>query len=375
MTSISFSPVQSDRDLATFADLPTRLFGNGPVPDLLGNLRAMLRGTHPTLQHGQCTLWLGRNPVGEVVARFSSHSDERIDTRLDTPTQLFGFLAYADDRSIADAIVAHLASTAATAQRKQLFGPAGLLPNQNGGVVTGDWDKPGFVDGPWNPEYLPSDLTRNGFTPQFAATTYISENLLEPTLDPAALFPFPAERVTEEQLIVRPLRRRAFRQDRERLRRLLNASFDQLGYFTPISESELRHQMEGVGFIADPKLFLFLERRGEPIAFMLALPDLSDTLRASRGRLGPGALLRAIRHARRTREALLVIKGTLPEVQGQGYMRLLSQHLLQNLRAGGYHTLRSTWVETSNPASAAQGAAMGGRPYQQVAFFSRPVTH
>src|SRR5215469_2376958 len=54
------------------------------------------------------------------------------------------------------------------------------------------------------------------------------------------------------------------------------------------------------------------------------------------------------------RDAVLIIKGTVPDEQGRGYMRLLSRELLRALRAGGYSALRSTFVERSNPGSAAQ---------------------
>ena len=40
-----------------------------------------------------------------------------------------------------------------------------------------------------------------------------------------------------------------------------------------------------------------------------------------------------------------MIKGTVPEEQGKGYMRLLDRELLRNLRGAGYHTLRGTFIE------------------------------
>jgi len=56
-----------------------------------------------------------------------------------------------------------------------------------------------------------------------------------------------------------------------------------------------------------------------------------------------------------------------------GYLRLLSRELLRNLRAGGYETLRSTYVERKNPASAAQYRAMGGRPLHGYAFYDKGI--
>ena len=72
-------------------------------------------------------------------------------------------------------------------------------------------------------------------------------------------------------------------------------------------------------------------------------------------------------------EAVCVIKGTVPEEQGKGYMTLLSRELLRNLRDGGYRTLRGTYIETVNVASAAQADGMGGGPLHGVTFYARDV--
>ena len=373
MTTVTWEPVRSRRDIDAFCVVPARCGANGGVPELRSLVTAIANGRHPTLAHGSATLWVGRNPSGDPVARLSTHHDERMDAKLGAPTQLFGLLAYPDDRAIADACFDLVTGEAQAAGRTQMFGTASLLPNQNGGVVTSNFDAPGFLDGPWNAAHVPEDLGRAGFTARFPSATYLCEHLDAPERDPDTVFPFPAERIVEDDLRVRALHRIRFEVERERLLALLNASFEQLGYFTPISAPELRHQMRGVSLLADPNLFLFLERRGTPVAFMLVVPDLSDPIRACAGRPGFGDQLRALAHARRTNRAILIIKGTTPEAQGRGYMRLLSHHLLRNLRNGGYDTLRSTWVEDSNTASAAQFLAMGGRPYQQVAFFSRTV--
>jgi len=68
-----------------------------------------------------------------------------------------------------------------------------------------------------------------------------------------------------------------------------------------------------------------------------------------------------------------VIKGTLPEEQGKGYMSLLCRELLRNLRAGGYRTLRGTFIETENEASSSQADNMGGAPLHEITFYERDV--
>ena len=54
-------------------------------------------------------------------------------------------------------------------------------------------------------------------------------------------------------------------------------------------------------------------------------------------------------------------------------LRLLSRELLRNLRAGGYDTLRGTFVEDENTASSSQADRMGGMPLHGVTFYRREV--
>jgi len=155
---------------------------------------------------------------------------------------------------------------------------------------------------------------------------------------------------------------------------MLNASFAQLGYYTEISAAQLRAQTDGLAYLLDESLLLYLTKAGRPIGFVLCLPDISEFVVRVRGDLGPVNQLRLLATRRRYRqEAVLVVKGVVPDEQGHGYQRLLSRELHRNLRAGGYTTLRSTFVERDNPASAAQYRRMGGRPLHGYTFYELPL--
>ena len=174
--------------------------------------------------------------------------------------------------------------------------------------------------------------------------------------------------------MVRHGSRRRFHEQLPILRTMLNASFAQLGYYTEIAADELAAQTDGLAYLLDEALLLWLEKDGRPVAFVVTVPDISEFLMRVRGHLGWTNQLRLLAtRARYRREAVLIIKGTVPDEQGRGYLTLLSRELHRNLRAGGYRTLRSTFVERDNPASAAQYRRMGGRPLHGYTFYEREV--
>jgi hypothetical protein len=155
---------------------------------------------------------------------------------------------------------------------------------------------------------------------------------------------------------------------------MLNASFAQLGYYTEIDEDEFAYQVAGLSYLLDERIALYLFKAGEPIAFILSIPDISEYVAAIDGNLNIANQLRLLLTRKRyRREAVCVIQGTVPHEQGKGYVRLLTRELLRNLRAAGYDTLRGTFIEHENVASAAQLRKIGGVPLHGVTFYRREV--
>ena len=418
-----FEAVRERTQFAEFCAFPARLHPRELfVPPLRATLTSWWRGDVPGVD-----FFVVRDGSGTVVARTTLHTDAALDAKLrgawshepsrrlvprhtrrtsgqetcssslrfglttaqgaygpassaspaDTTQgrfQLFGLTEFVDDPAVTRVLFAGITAAARAAGRTATFGPVALLPNQSGGVITSGHDERGFIDSPWNPAYYAGAYEAHGFRRRFEADTWICRDLQRPELDADAVFPFDDARLGAEDLAIHHGRPRHLDRQLPLLRTMLNASFAQLGYYTPIDTMQLRRQTDGLAWLLDPALLLYLTKAHRPIAFVLVLPDISSFVRAVEGDLGPLQRLRLLvtRHRYR-REAVLVVKGTVPEAQGRGYMRLLSRELLRNLRARGYTTLRSTFVERDNPGSAAQYTAMGGRPLHGLTFYEGPA--
>ena len=139
-----------------------------------------------------------------------------------------------------------------------------------------------------------------------------------------------------ERLEVRHANRRRMKQELVFVRRMLNESFAQLGYYTEIDEDEFAYQVAGLGFLIDERIALYLFKAGEPIAFVLCVPDISGFVRMVNGNLNALNQVRLLLTRGRYRsEAIGVIQGTVPSEQGKGYLRLLTRELIRNLRSAG----------------------------------------
>ncbi|WP_188197414.1 hypothetical protein [Nonomuraea sp. SYSU D8015] len=351
--------VGSRRGLREFLTLTDRLYRGEPrfVPPLHAQVRTWFRQGVP--------MYVLRRR-GQVVARTTLHTDAALDAELGRPAQLFGLTEFAE--GAAEELFDAVCAAGRAAGRQTAFGPVSLLPNQAGGVITSGFGERGFIDSAWNHPYYPVAYEAYGFARRFESDTWICPVPDKPVFD------FDDRRIEAEGLRVHRGDRRRVQEQLPILREMLNASFAQLGYYTEISAEQLAAQTDGLAHLLDEALLLYLTKAERPIAFVLCLPDISEFVVKCRGDLHLLNQLRLLAtRSRYRREAVLVIKGTVPEEQGHGYMRLLSRELHEGLRRGGYHTLRSTYVERTNPGSAAQYVAMGGRPLHGYTFYAKDL--
>lgn len=370
MSGIRVDPVQTADDLRAFIDLPLRLHPRTHyVPLWHSTIRRWQAGDGPHRAHGDVRLLLARDAAGTVVGRSTVHTDTRMDTRLGRPAQLMGATEFTGSQALG-ALAGFAEGMARESGRRVLLGPVSLLPNQIGGVITSGHDQRGFVDSAWNPASYPAAWEAQGFTRTWQAHTWICDDFAG--LHPAATFRGPA--TGSDGLRLHRGSRRRLGAQLEVVRQMLNASFAELPYYTPIEADELAVQTEGLAWVLDESLLLWVTRHDAPLAFVLVVPDLTGFVTATGGRLGLVEQVRLVLTRRRyRRDAVLIVKGTVPGARGQGLMSLLSRELLANLQAGGYRALRVTFIGEDNAGSRAQFEVMGGRPLHGLTFYRKEL--
>lgn len=383
---IQVTKVTNPGELREFCDLPLRLHPPElyvPVPER--RIRAWYQGTGPQRRYGPVDLYLARDDRGRVVGRTCLHRNTDLDNRVGRPVQLFGLTEFADPgtdpylRGLGDdpaKELLDLAEQAATVSGCDLLlGPVELLPDQSPGVLTSGFAERAFSGGGWSPPHYADAYRRHGFTRRWPGQTWICEGLDDPgRLPPEKAFAFDERRIQDEELVVHKGRRRTLHRVLPLLRGILNASAAPAEHRTEVSAADFADRAAGLSRVLDQDLLLYLTRAGEPVSFLLAVPDVSGYLAAAQGR--PGLLRRlglrnAVRRGQYRAEAVLVASGTLPQWQGRGYASLLARELYRNLGEAGYGTLRAARVPLGERAAEAPYRAMGGRPLQDTAFFER----
>ena len=374
----------SDRaDLAEFIDLAPRLArARGEedhyVPLFAADIRDWFTGRGWFDEPVE--LWLFDSEQGVTAARVMCHRSAALAAELDSahasaPPLFFG-AAEAIDAEALSGVISFLVERAEQVGASRIFGPVSPLPNVTGGLLTDGVDRPGFFDSAWNPAFC---------WPTFAEAGFEAWGLAHTWEVPVGSIPAArATAVTAAEWQRLGLRRRrvsrfGLRRFADRLLPTLNSAFASLPYYTAISPSQLRSQMQGLSALMDPDLIIDITGAHDPAdapprCFALVIPDPAPILRRHGGRLGVRAFLDLLRHRHTMRDAVLIIQGTDPRHQGSGLLSLAIRDLNSALIAKGYRRLRVTFIAEDNPASAAVFARSGGRKMHRLVFVDRQLS-
>lgn len=376
--------VNTRAELKEFIDLPGNLEGWSEmgVPVMADEITKWYRdkGVVPGVR-----LWLARDPGGRPVGRMVTHRSAMLNGRLSrgpealaprVRAQLFGAFVAADEvcaRELLETVTRMARGVGAT----HVFGPCTLLPN-SGGVLRSGFERPGFFNGAWNPQWLPGVLEESGFSPWHIADTW--------RIDVAAIPEQRAARPTQAEWRAKGLRARHPSRIKTRkaamdLLSVLNDSYGQLPYFTRFPRELWQEKLAGLEPILDPDLIVLADDAsdGTTVSFSLVLPDPIRALRASNGRINYRSTARFLRAKLKneTRDAVLVALGTHPDAQMQGALNLVTREIYAALKKGGYDHLHVTRISRDNPGAAAVLSKAGGNPEHEIAFYVKelPADH
>lgn len=308
---------------------------------------------------------------GNLLARSTVQHNDSFDAKLGARVQLFGFTEFVESYEVFETLMAGIEAIGRENGRTSLLGPANLLPNEYGGVITSGFHERGFLDTAYNPPYYPEFYASRGFERRFASATYICASLRTGP-DPDSILRFDDTRMAAERLEIHYGDRKRFAAQVRLLLAMLNASFSVRPYYTEIAPEEMSKRMEGLDYVLDERLLIYLTRAGEPVAFIICVPDISSFVATVRGNLNAfNQIALAAIHRKYRREAIVIVGGAIPGCEATGYFRLLMRQLFRNLKAAGYDAVRATSVENDNPAARSAFVRMGGRKLHELTYYVR----
>lgn len=381
MTSIR--PVSSKADRAAFIDLPSRLYAGDPnwVPPLRSDVADLLTpGRNPWFEHGEAQLFLaGRD--GRVVGRISAHIDRLAlaqprEQGFGPGTGFWG-LFEAEDAAAAAALFAAAEAWLKAKGMTRVIGPVSLSVWDEIGLLVDGFDHPPTVMMAFNSATYPGWVEAAGFSGVQDLFTYalvIDQGFPELTNRIVAM----GEK--SGRIRIRRVDKGRFDAEAALIMGILNDAWSDNWGFVPFTDAEIAHAGKKLKPIVYEDLIRIAEVDGEPVAFMMTLPDLNEKLKGFGGTLFPfnwAKLLWWLR-APKVRTMRVPLMGVLKSLQATRMASQLAFMLIEYIRRDAVAKFGASrgefgWVLASNGPMMSVGEAVGGRINKTYRLYAKTL--
>jgi GNAT superfamily N-acetyltransferase len=373
MFTIAAIDPRARRDVRRFVELPFRLYRNDHrwVPPLRSEVRAMLdHDRHPFYEHSDAAFFIALQG-GDVVGRLGVMEHRPYNRAHGANGAAFTLFECVDDEGVARALLERGFDWARGRGLGRLAGPRGLGALDGYGVLVDGFDRPQLMTMTnYNPPAYPRLLERLGFDKEVDFVTY---ELDRDTFVMPEVVRHAASRGERELRVVRYPTRRALVRAARRIGETYNRAFAENWEYYPLTDREVDFVVDQVRPIADPRLMTFIAAGDEIVGFVLGFPDVSDALRAARGRITPWSVARLLRDRARATRVALNGAGILPEYQGHGGNALLYVQIERAVRASRVQTAELPQVAETAVKMRADLERLGARPIKRHRVFARDV--
>jgi GNAT superfamily N-acetyltransferase len=335
--SLAIRPVSSAADRRAFVDLPFRLYADDPnwVPPLKTEVHGLLDSKkNPWFEHAEAGLFLAERD-GCTVGRISAQVDRLV---LEAPraqgmgpgTGQWGMLE-AEDEETAAALIARAEAWLRDKGMTRALGPFSLSI----------WDEPGLlVRGHDHPPTVMMGHHKPAYEAWVEAAGYRGvKDLMTYELDITYAMPPLVQRLVKsgersDTIVIRKVDKSRFDAEAAIILNILNDAWGGNWGFVPLTDAEIAYAGKKLKPIVFEDLIRIAELDGEPVAFMITLPDLNELTRDLNGRLFPFGWAKLLWRLRRpkVRTMRVPLMGVVQRLQASRLAGQLAFMLIEYIR-------------------------------------------
>jgi hypothetical protein len=321
-STLTIRPVRTKQDRKAFVDFAWEVYKDDPawVPPLKDEVHGLITpGKNPWFEHARAELWLAERG-GKVVGRISAQVDELVQEHMGRGTGQWGMFEALDGEA-----AAALIGTAEKWLREQ------GMTRSLGPISLSIWDEPGLeIEGFAEPPTAMMGHHRPEYRAWIEAAGYAkAKDLLTYEVDIAHWNDPRINRLIEmgernPRIRIREIDKSKFADESRLILNLLNEAWSDNWGYVPLTETEIAYAGKKLKPIIFNELVRVAELDGEPVAFMLTIPDINELIRDLNGELFPFGFIKLLWRLRkpRTRRLRVPLMGVAKRLH---HTRLASQ--------------------------------------------------
>jgi hypothetical protein len=367
--------VTEGKTLRQFLALPHRIYASDPawIAPLGFMKREQLSPANHFFEHARWRAWVAHRN-GEPVGRITAQIDEMHLAQHADDAGYFGMLEADDDPAIFSALFGAAEDWLRSEGMRQVRGPFNLHVNEEVGLL---------VEGFSTPPYVLMGHARPCYGPQVEALGYQgAKDLLayqvRPDFDAPRVMERLANRVSD-RVNVRSVRRKHLVEDAGIMLEIFNDAWQNNWGFVPLAEAEWVETVTTLSKLMPDDYIQIAEYDGEPVAFIVALPNLNEAARDLDGRLLPFGWAKLlwrlkVRHPKSARVPLMGVKQSFQHSRlGPTLAFMVIDAVRKALHARGVKDVEMGWILEDNDGMRSIIETIGGVAYKRYRVYQKDL--
>ena len=376
MSEIKIIPVTGRALLDRFIRLPERLHRDDPhyIAPLHLERQEALTPKNPFFGHAEVQFWLAQKD-GRDVGRISAQIDQQALALRPDGTGLFGMIAAEDDLAIFKALVDTAADWLRARGMQRMQGPFNLNINEETGLLVAGFDTPPMLLMGHDKSYIGPRLEQLGLVKEKDVYAY----LYDMTVDLPASVRRLLDRPLPKELTVRQIDFKRYNEEIRTVTSIFNDAWANNWGFVPLTETETDYLAKSLKPLLNPLLTSVVERNGEPVGFLIALPNLNEAIRGLDGKLLPFGWAKLlwrlkVKGVQTARVPLMGVRRDAAQDMIGGLLPFLMVDAVrrEGLKKGFTH-IELSWILEDNLPMRRMNESLGSVAYKTYRIYAKPL--
>jgi len=373
--SIEIREVSGRHELKKFIFLPAKIHKDHKnwVPPVYVDERVFFNPSkNDSFSHSDTILflaWVDGEPVGRVMGIINHHYNQRTgenDAR-------FCFLECYDDFEVANELVKSVENWAREKKCNNLVGPLGFSDKDPQGLLVEGYDKPVVIASNCNFPFQVGFVEKMGYGKKTDLVVY---QLMVPETIPEYYIKISERAIRNNPglKVIEPKSKKELKSMVRPVFELVNETFKDIYGFSEMTVKEMDEFADRYIMVMDSRFIKVIKNeQGKLVAFVLAMPDISEGVKKSKGFVFPFGFIPILLSQKRTSQLNLLLGGISKEYRNSGLDTIMGVLMLRDASKAGFKYIDSHLELETNTKVRAEMEKMGGKVYKRFRIFTKEL--
>lgn len=365
--------------LKEFVDFPWELYRNDPywVPPLRGPMiRTLLGENNPLLANGPHAFFLAYEQDGNrrrIAGRVMVGINEKLNRE---KKKNEGYISLFESVNNKEAAFALFEAAAGWLKKRGVSVMVGPVSPTNGddsrGVLIKGFDGPPVLMNSYNPPYYPEFFNEFGFEKQMDLFAYL---LKAEEMEVERYGRVVAYAMKKYNFRIDRFDRKKLTREAEDIKKILDLAMPETWeHLAPPSLEEILKETRAlIRFMDEDLVYIARSGDGEPIGFVVALPDYNQVLKKLNGRLFPFGFAKFLWYRRKIRGIRIFMQFVVPKFRNKAVNSAIYHRLMVEAARKGYTFGEGSTIAEMNKESIRNVKRAGGQLYRIYRIYQKEL--